>query len=97
MAVILPDLIHEALIPSLTLVETALLLFNLTVVFANSFVVAPDTRPWRSRGSPCSCSIRMPVSPSTSSSAWHIYSKQRFRLKVRDDLRVRAYHPAPGA
>ena len=96
MAVIFLDLMHDALTPSLSLAETALLLINLTVVFAIAF--AERRNPTGALAwvavlllLPCAGFVLYLLI------GRHIYSERRFRLKGRDDQRVRARVPAPGA
>lgn len=89
MAVILPDLIYEALTLSLDLVETVLLLFNISAVIAIIFV---------ERRNPTVALVWVAVLLLFPYAGFvlyllfgrHIYSERRFRLKGRDDQRVRS-------
>jgi cardiolipin synthase A/B len=88
-AVILPDLIQQALVHPLSLVETALLLFNLTVVFAIVFVERRNPTvalAW------VAVLLLFPYAGFILYLLFgrHIYSERRFRLKGLDDQRVRS-------
>ncbi len=89
MAVILPDLIYETLTLSLDLVETVLLLFNLAIIFAIVFVERRNPTvalAW------VGVLLLFPYAGFVLYLLFgrHIYSERRFRLKGRDDLRVRS-------
>jgi cardiolipin synthase len=88
-AVILPDLIHEALNLSLSLVETALLLFNLSAVIAIVFIERRNPTvalAW------VAVLLLFPYAGFVLYLLFgrHIYSERRFRLKGGDDQRVRS-------
>lgn len=87
MAIILPDLLIGALTVSLSLVETALLLFNLSIVFAIVFVERRNPTvalAW------VAVLLLFPYAGFVLYLLFgrHIYSERRFRLKGRDDQRV---------
>ncbi|MEN6342412.1 MAG: cardiolipin synthase [Methanospirillum sp.] len=89
MAVILPSLIYEALTLSLDLVETVLLLFNLSAVIAIVFVERRNPTvalAW------VAVLLLFPYAGFVLYLLFgrHIYSERRFRLKGRDDQRVRS-------
>ncbi len=87
MAVLLPDLLNGALGPSLNLLETALLLFNLSVIFAIVFVERRNPTvalAW------VAVLLLFPYAGFILYLLFgrHIYSERRFRLKGRDDQRI---------
>ncbi|MEN6517062.1 MAG: cardiolipin synthase [Methanospirillum sp.] len=89
MALILPELIHEALTLSLDLVETVLLLFNLAIVIAIVFVERRNPTvalAW------VAVLLLFPYAGFVLYLLFgrHIYSERRFHLKGSDDQRVRS-------
>jgi cardiolipin synthase len=88
-AFILPDLLRESATLSLDLIEVALLLINLTIVFAIVFIERRNPTvalAW------VAVLLLFPYAGFVLYLLFgrHIYSERRFRLKGRDDQRVRS-------